>query len=245
MKKTKRESERDKSSSPTNSVISSNAAEALIPSHANNATPSHAAKNETPSLLEQAMEQLDLQEVKELINLSRGIGTPGQALVDYARRIVGHTDIQTVDDKELYETFGTTDRYFIRGLIGQILTMGSIRGDTSRIGGDGYDFAVSVLRGGKPKDQIAAMLATQMAATHMAIIRSINRLAHEEHQELHNSWERTLNKLLRALVARSRGVQSLSEWWRAEGHSTTGFGERRQSSICWQRNAECTGEACG
>jgi hypothetical protein len=151
-------------------------------------------------LLEQAMEQLDWQEVKEFIKMSRGIGTPGQAMVDYARRIVGSTEIRIVDDKELLETFGTTDKYFARGLIGQILTMGSIRGDKSGMGGDGYDFAVSVLRGVKPKDQIAAMLATQMTATHMAIIKYINRLACEEYLELHDSEERTLNKLLRAFV---------------------------------------------
>jgi hypothetical protein len=132
--------------------------------------------------------------------MSRGIGTPGQAMVDYARRIVGHTDIQTVDDKELLETFGTTDRYFIRGLIGQILTMGSIRGDTSGTGGDGYDFAVSVLRGAKPKDQIAAMLATQLTATHMANIKFIDRLARSEDIETHDLHERTLNKLLRAFI---------------------------------------------
>jgi hypothetical protein len=132
--------------------------------------------------------------------MSKGIGTPGQAMVEHARRIVGSTEIRTVDDKELLETFGTTDKYFARGLIGQILTMGSIRGDTSGMGGDGYDFAVSVLRGVKPKDQIAAMLATQMAATHMAVIKYINRLAREEFPELHDSEERTLNKLLRVFV---------------------------------------------
>jgi len=202
MKKTKRESEREKSSNLTNSVISSHAAKTAIPSPANNLMPSHAAKNETPSSFAEAVETgaFNLQEAKDLINLSRGIGTPGQALGDYARRIVGHTDIQTVDDKELLETFGTTDKYFARGLIGQILTMGSIRGDTSGTGGDGYDFAVSVLRGAKPKDQIAAMLATQMAATHMAVIKYINRLAREEFLELHDSEERTLNKLLRAFI---------------------------------------------
>jgi hypothetical protein len=92
------------------------------------------------------------------------------------------------------------DKYFARGLIGQILTMGSIRGDKSGMGGDGYDFAVSVLRGAKPKDQIAAMLATQMAATHMAVIKYIDRLACEEYLAPHDSEERTLNKLLRVFV---------------------------------------------
>jgi hypothetical protein len=155
-------------------------------------------KNQTPSLLE----QLDPQEVKDLINMSRGIGTPGQALQDFAQRIVGSTGIMTVDDKDAFETFGTTDHYFIRALVGQIINAGSIGGDTkSGIGGDGYDFIVSVLRGAKPKDQMAAMLATQMAATHMAIIRFIDRLARSEHIETQDCNERTLNKLLRVFVA--------------------------------------------
>ena len=59
---------------------------------------------------------------------------------------------------------------------------------------------VSVLRGAKPKDQIAAMLLTQMAATQMAVIKYINRLACEKYMEQHDSDERTLNKLLRVFV---------------------------------------------
>jgi len=184
MKKTERESARKKSSNPTNSVTSS-----------------HAEQNQTPSLLEQAMERLNWQEVKELINVSRGIGTPGQAMQDYARRIVGGTEIKTVDDEELLESFGTTDKYFVRGLIGQILKAGSIGGDTTPgIGGDAYDFAMAVLRGVKPKDQIAAMLATQMAGTHMAIMDYFNRLARAEHLHTHDCGERVLNKLLRVFV---------------------------------------------
>jgi hypothetical protein len=203
MKKTKRESEREKSSNLANSVISSHAAKTAIPSPANNLMPSHAAKNATPSSFEEAVETgaFNLQEAKDLINLSRGIGTPGQALMDHARRIVGKTDIKTVDDDDVLETFGTTDRFFIRGLVGQILNAGSIGGDrTPGIGGDGYDFVVSVLRGAKPKDQIAAMLASQMAATHMAAIKFIGRLAQFESTELHDCHERTLSKLLRAFI---------------------------------------------
>ena len=158
-------------------------------------------KDQTPSLLERAIGALELQEIKDLVNLSRGIGSPGQALVEHARQIVGKTDIKSVDDDDVLETFGSTDRYFIRGLVGQILNAGSIGGDTkSGVGGDGYDFIVAVLRGAKPKDQIAAMLATQMAATHMAIIRFTNRLAQFESTELQDCHERTLNKLLRAFI---------------------------------------------
>jgi len=203
MKKTKRESERGESSNLTNSVISSHPAKTAIPSPANNLMPSHAAKNATPSSFEEAVETgaFNLQEAKDLINMSKGIGTPGQAMVEHARRIVGSTNIKSVDDEDAFATFGTTDRYFVRGLVGQAIGAGSIGGDIrSDLGGDGYDFIMAVLRGAKPKDQIAAMLATQMAATHMAVIKYINRLAREEYLQLHDSEERTLNKLLRVFV---------------------------------------------
>jgi hypothetical protein len=189
-----------KSSNPTNSVISSNAAKTTVPFPANDVTPSQSAKNATP-LLAEAVGALSWQEVKDLINMSRGIGTPGQAMQDYARRIVGSTDIKTVDDKDAVETFGTTDRYFIRGLVGQAIEAGSIGGGIrSGVGGDGYDFIMAVLRGAKPKDQIAAMLASQMAATHMAAIKFIDRLAQFESTEPHDCHERTLSKLLRAFI---------------------------------------------
>jgi hypothetical protein len=143
---------------------------------------------------------LSWEEVKDLIRMSRGIGTPGREMQDLAQRIVGNTEISTVDDHELLKTFGTTDKYFARGLIGQIIKMGSIAGDR-RTGGDGYDFAISLLRGIKPKDQIAAMLLTQMAATHMAIIEYVNRLARVETIEHHDISDRTLGKMLRTFVA--------------------------------------------
>jgi len=201
MKRTRREFARGKTSNSTNTITPSKKAKPVMSSHVNGVTPSHAAKNQSPSLLEQATGALSWQEVKDLINMSRGIGTPGRALQDFARKIVGHTDIDTVDEKQLIEAFGTTDRYFVRGLLGQALKAGSIGGDSrSGIGGDGYDFIVAVQRGAKPKDQIAAMLVLQMAATHMAIINYINRLARTEYIDQHDCHERTLNKLLRVFI---------------------------------------------
>jgi hypothetical protein len=44
------------------------------------------------------------------------------------------------------------------------------------------------------------MLASQMAATHMAAIKFIGRLAQFESTELHDCHERTLSKLLRAFI---------------------------------------------
>lgn len=187
------------------------------------------ANGQTPSLLEQATGMLSGEEVKDLIRMSRGIGTPGREMQDLATRIVGHTDIHTLGDKELSEAFGTTDRYFIRGLIGQILTMGSIAGDTRMFGGDGYDFVVSLLRGKKPKDQIAAMLLTQMAATHMAIIEYVHRLARTKYIEQHDINDRTLGKMLRTFVAQveafERYQSGAQQKTAVQNVSVNGFGQ--------------------
>ena len=128
------------------------------------------------------------------------VGTPGAELRDWAKRnVVGQSPIEMEDDKVLIETFGTNDRYFVRGLIGQLITAGSIGGDVARsMGGDGYDFMVAVMRGAKPKDHLAAMLLAQMAATHMAIMKVTDRFARTNDLERHDSIERNLNKLLRA-----------------------------------------------
>ena len=200
MKRTKRESARQKSSNPTNTVGLSNATKTVMPANPNDGTPSHAAKNPTPSLLEQAKEELSWEEVKILIDMSKGIGTPGGALQEFARSIVGRTDIETVDDNQRLETFGTTDRYFARGLVGQMMTAGAIGGDKTLTTGDGYDFIVAVLRGAKPKDQMAAMLATQIGVTHMAVIKFSARLARAEDMQLEDHYERALNKLLRTFI---------------------------------------------
>jgi hypothetical protein len=161
--------------------------------------PSPPRNDQAASLLEQATGMLSWEEVKDLIRMSRGIGTPGREMQDLAQRIVGNTEIRTVDDNELLKTFGTTDKYFARELIGQMIKIGSIAGHRYT-GGDGYDFAVSVLRGGKPKDQLAAMLLTQMTATHMAIIEYTSRLARTEHIAQHDCADRTLSKMLRVFV---------------------------------------------
>jgi len=57
-----------------------------------------------------------------------------------------------------------------------------------------------VIKGIKPKDQVVTMLAAQMAATHMAIMTFVRRLADVEYTLQQDGAERTLNKLSRTFI---------------------------------------------
>jgi len=59
---------------------------------------------------------------------------------------------------------------------------------------------LAVVKGIKPRDQMEAMLAAQMAAVHTATMRFSRNLAEAEYLDLQDSAERTFNKLTRTFV---------------------------------------------
>jgi hypothetical protein len=77
---------------------------------------------------------------------------------------------------QLKEMFGTDDR-FAKGMLSQLASAGA-RG---KIDEDKLNFILSIVKGTKPRDQLEAMLAAQMAATHMATMTFARRLANVDH----------------------------------------------------------------
>ena len=77
----------------------------------------------------------------------------------------------------LMEAIGTSDPDFLDGILKQLV-------DVVREGGKiderKLNFILSVVKGVKPKDQVEAMLAVQMAAVHMATITFAGRLRRVE-----------------------------------------------------------------
>jgi hypothetical protein len=77
---------------------------------------------------------------------------------------------------------------------------------------------LSIVKGIKPRDQIEAMLAAQMAAVHVASITFARRLAHVDNIPQQDSAERAFNKLTRTFAAqlsalkeyRSKGEQKIT-----------------------------------
>jgi hypothetical protein len=66
---------------------------------------------------------------------------------------------------------------------------------------------LSVVKGIKPKDQLEAMLAAQMAAIHTATMTSARRLARVEIIAQQDSAERALNKLARTYAMQMEALK--------------------------------------
>ena len=73
----------------------------------------------------------------------------------------------------LMEAIGTDSDEFMRGLISQVINSFSETGSKA----PEINFVLSVIEEIKPRDQIEAMLATQIAAVHMAVMRVARQLA--------------------------------------------------------------------
>jgi hypothetical protein len=71
----------------------------------------------------------------------------------------------------------------------------------------GLNFMLSVIKGIKPKDQLEAMLAAQMAAVHMATMTFAQRLNHVETIQQQDSAERALNKLARTFSTQMEALK--------------------------------------
>lgn len=102
------------------------------------------------------------------------------------------------------EALGTTDIYFMEGLLGQ-LANASVQG--GKIDENGINFMLSVIKAIKPKDQLEAMLAAQMAAVHMATMTFSRRLAGVENIPQQDAAERALNKLARTYAGQMEALK--------------------------------------
>ena len=114
----------------------------------------------------------------------------------------------------LMDALGTRDWDFLDGFLTQLADAGSKGG---KVDGRTLNFMLSVVKGVKPRDQVEALLAAQMAAVHTAMMTFAWRLAHVEAIPQQDSAERAFNKLGRTFAAqmealkryRSRGDQTV------------------------------------
>ena len=69
------------------------------------------------------------------------------------------------------------------------------------------NFMVSVIKGIEPRDQVESMLAAQMAAVHMAMLRFIQHLPRIENLPQQDSAERAINKFARTFTAQVEALK--------------------------------------
>ena len=104
----------------------------------------------------------------------------------------------------LMEAFGTASPDFLNGLIGQLAGL-SFKDEQTDEGA--LNFLFSVVEGIKPRDQVEAMLAAQMAAIHVATFTLARRLDHVENLPQQDSAERALNKLARTFATQMEALK--------------------------------------
>ena len=90
----------------------------------------------------------------------------------------------------LMQAIGSDSFDFLHGLSSQLANAGSHGREPDE---SGMNFMLSVVKGVGPKDQVEAMLASQMAAVHMATMTFARRLAHVENIQQQDSAERAFN----------------------------------------------------
>ncbi len=101
-----------------------------------------------------------------------------------------HTDL-AVGNALLGEAVGTSDLDFLSGLLSQ-LNYSSARGGSLARGST--NFMLSLVKGIKPRDEVEAMLAAQMAAVHTAMMTFARRLGHAENIPQQDSAEARLQQ---------------------------------------------------
>jgi hypothetical protein len=123
-----------------------------------------------------------------------------------------HSDLMT-GSVNLMNALGTVSLPFMNGLLSQIVNVASHGSEPNEAG---INFVLAVIDGIQPRDEIEAMLASQMAAVHLATMTFARRLAHVENLPQQEGAERAFNKLARTFTTQ---VEALKRY-RSDGQQT-------------------------
>jgi hypothetical protein len=111
---------------------------------------------------------------------------------------------QTLGAVLLSHEFGTTDVTFGMGLVEQLVAASRKNG---RCNESTINFMASVIKSIKPRDELEAMLAAQMAAVHVAAMRFASHFANVETIPQQDSAERAFNKLTRTFTTQLEALK--------------------------------------
>ena len=101
------------------------------------------------------------------------------------------------------KALGTKDLHFLTGILHQLENATS--GDT--VNGQELNFMLATIEGMKPKDEVEAMLAAQMAVVHIATMAFGGRLARSESIMQFEVAQRALSKLAQTFAAQVEVLQ--------------------------------------
>ncbi len=108
--------------------------------------------------------------------------------------------------------FGSRDEAFIHGITANIVYVANT--DNADLDNHSTSFVASIVEGIEPRDQLEAMLATQMAAVHLATMRASRWLQKATTIPQVDNAENALNKLSRTFTTQMETLKK----YRSEGH---------------------------
>ena len=123
--------------------------------------------------------------------------------MDGEKMHVVHED-EAAGCQHLMRALGTDSADFMAGVLSQLANAVSPGKDAD---GAAINFALAVIAGVEPKDELETMLAMQMSAVHLATMTFTRRLAHVETIAQQDSAERALNRLMRTYVAQMEALK--------------------------------------
>jgi hypothetical protein len=132
--------------------------------------------------------------------------TPARVRVDSRE---GHVRIEPADRtpsgyRQLMDVLGHADIDFVEGLL---RSLGTASRSSKGIDDNSVDFLLSFIKSLKPRDQIEALLAAQMAAVHQAAMDEFQRLNRAESWQGHDSSLRAVTQLTRTFTAQMAGLK--------------------------------------
>ena len=109
-----------------------------------------------------------------------------------------------VGEALLAEALGTADFDFLHGLLRQIVDAAAPdrQFDEAKL-----NFVLSLVKGVQPRDQLEAMLATQMAAVHLATMTLARRLAQVDSAPERDSLSSAFNKCARTFASQLEALK--------------------------------------
>jgi hypothetical protein len=103
----------------------------------------------------------------------------------------------------LAEALGTSNTDFIEGLISQLAEGGS----KGKVDECEVNFMLAVIKGIKPKDQLEAMLAAQMAAVQITTMKIMQQFPQVKNLEQQDSAQSAFNKLMRTFTMQMEALR--------------------------------------
>ncbi|MEI4235029.1 hypothetical protein [Roseovarius sp. D22-M7] len=119
----------------------------------------------------------------------------------------GHK-VELADESALYRIFGTSDEVQANALLSHCLKpLKADEASDEHPGNDERAFMLSIVNDMAPRDPVERMLAVQMAATHVATIRSARWLANTENIPQVQAHYTGFNKLARTFAAQVEALR--------------------------------------